>query len=161
MMPREHITTESAMHLSAIIVGAWSLSAAALAAQAQPDVPAVDETITLYAAAWNEPDAVARRRLLERAWAATGTYTDPTAHVEGRAALDKHIEVYLKTQPAGTRIVPASAIDAHHGRFRFAWKMLAPDGSVAIEGLDYGELDADGRISRIVGFFGPLAVRNP
>jgi hypothetical protein len=32
---------------------------------------------------------------------------------------------------------------------------------VAIDGMDYGELDADGRISRIVGFFGPLAVRNP
>jgi hypothetical protein len=149
------------MHLSAVLVGAWSLSAAALAAQAHPDVPAADETITLYAAAWNEPDTDARRRLLERSWSASGAYTDPTAHIEGCAALDTHIEAYLKTQPAGTRIVPASAIDTHHGRFRFAWKMLRPDGSVAIEGMGFGELDADGRISRIAGFFGPLAVRNP
>jgi len=149
------------MHLSAVLVGAWSLSAAALAAQAHPDVPAVDETITRYAAAWNEPDADARRRLLERSWSESGTYTDPTAHVEGRAALDKHIAEYLTTQPAGTRIVLSSAIDTHHGRFRFAWKMLRPDGTAAIDGMDYGELDPDGRISRIVGFFGPLTLRNP
>lgn len=149
------------MHLSAILVGAWSLSAAALAAQQHLDVLSVDEAITLYASAWNEPDADARRRLLERSWSESGTYTDPTAHVEGRAALDKHIAEYFRTQPAGTRIVPASAVDAHHGRFRFAWKMLRPDGTVAIEGMDYGELDSDGRISRIVGFFGPLNVRNP
>ena len=29
------------------------------------------------------------------------------------------------------------------------------DGSVAIDGRDFGELDAAGRIAHIVGFFGP------
>jgi hypothetical protein len=39
--------------------------------------------------------------------------------------------------------------------FRFAWVMRNGD-DVALEGIDFGELDPDGRIKRIVGFFGPF-----
>jgi hypothetical protein len=38
---------------------------------------------------------------------------------------------------------------------RFSWRLIQPDGT-AIEGMDFGELDGDGRIKRIVGFFGPF-----
>jgi hypothetical protein len=31
---------------------------------------------------------------------------------------------------------------------------------VALEGMDFGELATDGRISRIVGFFGPFPALN-
>ena len=37
---------------------------------------------------------------------------------------------------------------------RFTWRMLLADGSVFVEGTDFGELSADGRLERIVGFFG-------
>jgi hypothetical protein len=33
--------------------------------------------------------------------------------------------------------------------------MVQPDGTVAIDGRDFGEIDATGRIVHIVGFFGP------
>jgi len=33
--------------------------------------------------------------------------------------------------------------------------MLGADGAVAMEGVDFGELADDGRIAKIVGFFGP------
>jgi hypothetical protein len=48
----------------------------------------------------------------------------------------------------------SSEIDEHHGHFRFAWELVASDGSVAIAGLDAGELAENGRIARITGFFG-------
>jgi hypothetical protein len=35
--------------------------------------------------------------------------------------------------------------------------MLLADGKVYVEGIDFGELCADGKLHRIVGFFGPLA----
>ena len=50
-----------------------------------------------------------------------------------------------------------SGIDSHHGKFRFTWRMVLADGKVFLEGIDFGELNSDGKLHRIVGFFGPLA----
>jgi len=114
----------------------------------------IETTIAAYAAAWNEPDDAARRHLLETAWAASGTYTDPTAHVEGRAALVQHIAGFLKSSP-GARIVATSRADSHHGMLRFSWRLIRADGTT-IDGMDFGELDSEGQLKRIVGFFGPF-----
>ena len=37
------------------------------------------------------------------------------------------------------------------------WRMVLADGKVFLEGIDFGELNSDGKLHRIVGFFGPLA----
>jgi hypothetical protein len=127
-------------------------------AQARPDPAAqarIDEVVAAYGAAWNEPDLAARQRLLEKAWSATGTYTDPTVHLEGRDALAQHIAGFQKGLPGAT-IVPTSHADLHHGRLRFTWRLVKGDGSTLTEGIDFGELDAEGRIQKIVGFFGPV-----
>lgn len=115
----------------------------------------LQEAVDTYGEAWNESDGQRRLELLERAWAEGGTYTDPTSEVEGRAALAEHIEGF-RQQFAGHRIENASAADGHHGWFRFAWRMVGPDGTVGMEGFDVGQVDDDGRISSIVGFFGPF-----
>jgi hypothetical protein len=39
------------------------------------------------------------------------------------------------------------------------WELVGPDGAVALAGLDVGEVAADGRLRRIVGFFGQLPAR--
>lgn len=119
------------------------------------DVAKAEETIAAYAKAWNEPDVAARRALLEKAWAPNGVYTDPTAHVEGRDALVQHISGFLSAMPGAT-IVPTSGVDLHHRHLRFSWRLVKADGSVATEGMDFGVLDPDGRLERIVGFFGPF-----
>jgi hypothetical protein len=135
------------------------LCASEPAAQQRLDVAAqakIDETVAAYGAAWNEPDIAARRRLLEKAWATDGTYTDPTAHVEGREALVQHISGFLKGLP-GARIAPTSHADLHHGMLRFTWRIWKADGTPLSEGMDFGVLDGDGRIQKIVGFFGPFS----
>jgi SnoaL-like domain len=124
----------------------------------QADTAALSETIVMYCAAWSESDVPKRTQMLKKTWATQGTYTDPTAQVEGREALIVHIGKFLEQYP-GAQIVVSSAIDAHHERFRFGWKMLAADGSTALEGMDFGEVDEKGQIRRITGFFGPLGPR--
>jgi hypothetical protein len=114
----------------------------------------IDETVATYGAAWNEPDAGKRAALLAQAWADDGTYTDPTAHAEGRDALVAHIGGFHEMMPGHT-ISSTSAVDAHGDVFRFAWEMRNGDG-VSLEGMDFGEVAPDGRIRRIVGFFGPF-----
>jgi hypothetical protein len=49
-----------------------------------------------------------------------------------------------------------SGIDEHHGFLRYAWELHAPDGTVALTGLDVGEVDDDGQLVAVVGFLGPL-----
>ena len=112
--------------------------------------------VARYISAWNEPEFARRLQLLEGVWSKNGTYTDPAAHVAGRAALADHIGGFAAQFP-GARIELSSAVDAHHGKLRFAWRLLLADGSVYVEGIDFGELAGDGKLLSIVGFFGPLA----
>ena len=134
---------------------ALALAPAVLSAQPASAQEAVD----LYGAAWTEPDEAKRRALLEKAWAEDGVYTDPSAYVEGREALVKHIGGFLSgSGGSGPSIQIDSSVDLHHEKFlRFAWKMVGPDGQTVLSpGMDYGELDDEGRLKLIVGFFGPF-----
>jgi hypothetical protein len=115
----------------------------------------VAELVATYGESWNEPDEAARRKLLDAAWSDDGTYCDPTASVSGREELLAHIAGMRDAFP-GSRIEPSSGVEEHHGWFRFAWTMVDATGATAIEGFDVGSLADDGRIGRIVGFFGPF-----
>jgi hypothetical protein len=111
------------------------------------------EVVEAYSAAWNEPDGAKRQELLEKCWAPGGTYTDPTAHVEGTEALAMHI-TKLREQMS-YELEMSGAPDEHHGRVRFAWVMRTADGNTLAQGVDFGILAPDGRIQSITGFFDP------
>lgn len=119
----------------------------------------IDEIVSIYGAAWLEPDEEQRRQLLAQAWAEDGMYIDPLRHVVGRDALSQTIAGFQQRRP-GERIVLTSGVDHHHGMVRFAWTWYAADGSTIMEGVDFGELASDGRLRRIVGFFGPIPERS-
>lgn len=55
------------------------------------------------------------------------------------------------------RLLANRTVRLHHEKLRFTWRMLFADGKVYVEGIDFGELSTDGKLDRIVGFFGPLA----
>lgn len=118
----------------------------------------LERLIDTYCSAWSEPDAGRRRALLDAVWNAGASYTDPRAHAVGAEALTHHIGRILEHRP-GARVVRTSAVDEHHGLVRFAWRVIEADGKQLPEGIDFAEIAPDGRIGRIVGFFGPLAAR--
>ena len=114
----------------------------------------LSEIVATYGSAWNETDESKRAALLEQAFAADGTYQDPMGAANSRDELVAHIAGFHAMMP-GQVIDQASAVDAHGDVFRFAWVMR--DGAeVTLEGMDFGEVAPDGRIRRIVGFFGPF-----
>ena len=115
----------------------------------------VNEVVSAYCAAWHETDEAARRKLLDESWADDGVYCDPTATVTGRDALIAHLGGFHERFP-GARIDQASGVDEHDGWLRFAWTMVGADGATIMDGFDCGELAPDGRLRRIVGFFGPF-----
>ena len=116
--------------------------------------------IDAYCAAWSKEDAAQRRALLLQIWSDDATYTDPTIHAAGAEELLAHI-ARIQTKHPGARILRTSDVDVHHGIARFAWRFVMPDGSSFPEGLDIAFLNSSQkRITRIIGFFGPL-VRPP
>lgn len=111
------------------------------------------QVLKAYGDAWRATDVDNRRALLEVAWADDGLYMDPSAEARGRESLVAHVGQVLADFP-GMRIELVSGTDRHHDRVRFAWRMVAADGTVAVEGVDFGRIGADGRLTEIIGFFG-------
>lgn len=112
--------------------------------------------IDRYCAVWGEPDRERRAALLAEVWAPGATYTDPRVHATNAAELLAHIDK-VRGSRAGAKVVRTSTLDVHHGMARFAWHVVLADGSTLPAGIDIAEFSADGqRITRIVGFFGPL-----
>ena len=108
--------------------------------------------IGAYGQAWLETDPQERRRLLERAWAPGAVYCDPLDHVEGRDALSRHIAA-TQAALAGGRVAVTSTPVRHHDSAFFRWAITDAGGAVVLTGFDVVQLDDDGRIARLTGFF--------
>ena len=118
------------------------------------DKSAIAKTVTQYMAAWNEPEATARSALLAQCWSDGGIYVDPGVSLAGRNALNAHIATVQASRP-GARLEFMSGIDIHHDVVRFLWRLVRPDGTGGDISIDFGEVGPDGRLLKIVGFFGP------
>lgn len=105
-----------------------------------------------YGLAWLEPDPGRRAALLERAWAPGAVYCDPTALVQGRDALGEHIGGVQASMPGHAVTVTAEAT-RHHDSAHFPWAITGPDDAVVLSGFDVVQLDEQGRITRLTGFF--------
>ncbi len=122
------------------------------------DIAAPERLIDTYCEAWSEPDAVRRETILKNVWAEGATYTDPRADITGIWELGAHIGRVLSSRP-GAKVIRTSAVDSHHGLARFAWRVVQADGTMLPEGIDFAEISSEGKLRRIVGFFGPLALK--
>src|SRR3712207_6647859 len=111
-----------------------------------------------YVAAWNEPDAATRLEILERCWADDAAYVDPNVELRGRSALCEHISSVQAGRP-GAWIETMSGVELHHYVVRFLWRLVRADGSFGETSIDFGEVDANGRLTKIVGFFGEAPKR--
>ena len=115
----------------------------------------IEVLIDRYCEAWSDPEPAARAAALADVWAKDARYTDPRADTRGAEALLNHIAGVLAQRP-GARVVRTSAIQQHHGFVRFAWQVIEANGTRLPEGLDIAVIGDDGRITQIIGFFGPL-----
>jgi hypothetical protein len=135
----------------AVLFATVGLSCAAMAEPAKPLTP--DSAVSDYCAAWSVADRGARDRLLARVWAADGVYSDPEPTLaKGRAALSDVIANFQRHYPGAH--FRCSAPQMHHRAMRVTWILLRPDGSQVTHGVDIYDMARDGRIQRIVGFFG-------
>jgi hypothetical protein len=115
-------------------------------------------TVDTHLEGYGEPDPARRARLVAAAWAQDGELIDPPLTAAGHTGISDQAAA-LHAQFPGHTFRRASAVDEHHGHLRYAWELVGPDGTVALTGLDVAEVGPDGRLRRVVGFFGPLDAR--
>jgi hypothetical protein len=111
--------------------------------------------IDTYLDALNEDDDAARAALVARAFTEDATFADPLLEAAGHDEIAGLAPVVQAQFPAA-RFRRTTEVDAHHEYIRFGWELRAEDGSVIVAGVDAGVIAADGRLRRIVGFFGEL-----
>jgi hypothetical protein len=117
-------------------------------------------TVDTHLAGYCDPDPARRLERLTRAWADDGVLVDPPMDGAGPAGIADLVEVVLGHYP-GHRFERTTALDTHHEHARYGWALLAPNGDVAVTGVDVAEFDDDGKLRRIVGFFGDMAPKEP
>jgi hypothetical protein len=114
----------------------------------------IQETIDRYLTAWNEPDLELRVEQLRAIVTPDGCLIDPLIAAVGPDAIAAAIGG-LRDQMPGHSLQRTTNTDLHHDVARFGWVVNAPDGSVAVAGIDVITF-VDGRIHTALGFFGDL-----
>lgn len=132
-----------------------STSAQTTTPESTEPVPDVALLVDSYFAMWNEDDPSRRAELIATTWADEGAYTDPLLEAEGHEALSAMVETVHQHYP-GQRFRRTTAIDSHHDHHRFGWQ-LGEGETMVVAGLDVARVGPDGRLTRMTGFFGPLA----
>ena len=106
-----------------------------------------------YIAAWQEPDAAARARLIEACFAEDARIVAPGSAIHGRAGLARAIGELL-ADPRGLTARLVSAIDVQGPMFRFRSVVEDREGCVVFDGFDAAEVDASGRITVLLAYSG-------
>jgi hypothetical protein len=119
----------------------------------QAQTASLNHLVDTHLAAYAEPDAARRLELLQGEWSREGRLVDPPFESRGHQGISEQAAALL-TQFPGHRFERTTAVDAHHDMLRYGWRLLSPAGTPVVEGIDIADVDADGRLSRVVGFFG-------
>jgi len=119
----------------------------------------VETAVDLYIRAGTVRDPTLRREMLDACFAADGRFVTRSGVVHGPASVDAMLARFLADpQNLGFRML--SAVDAVGSTFRYRSVVDRADGST-VEFFDAGEIDADGKISTMLVFAGPLADAPP
>src|SRR4051812_17925437 len=115
----------------------------------------VEIAIDTYIRACCARDPVVRAELLEASLAPDVRMVTGGREIRGRAVLIQELTRFL-SDPKLLRIRLLSVVDARGTTFRYRAAADMEDGT-SPEAFDAGQIDADGRISLILTFNGPLA----
>ena len=107
-----------------------------------------------YLDAFVEHDSARRLALLEQGLTTNAEIWGPKRVFAGYAEVSEKIVGFQKNWP-NCRLVLASGVVCFNNAGHFAKAIVGPDGSVLASGHSVVELAQDGRISRVLAFWGP------
>ncbi len=115
----------------------------------------VEPIIRMYDEAWNTSSEPERRRLLEEAVTDDCELVEPRGRFGGRDAIIGRIAGFTDRFP-GAKVQVTSNVDEHNGFARYRWTIVDGGGNEILRGLDVVERASNGRLRKIVMFFGEL-----
>jgi uncharacterized protein YndB with AHSA1/START domain len=132
-------------------VQGWRYQLARFADVATADAfGAIAEPLAAWVAAWNEPDADARRALFERCTIDTVRFRDANGDLYGRDELAGHVGAIHRFMP-GMRLEARGTPRRGHDVALADWAIVAADGTARMTGTNVVRFDVDGRIADVVG----------
>lgn len=120
------------------------------------NIPALEKMVDTHLAAYCDPDAARRLASIRGIWSEGARLVDPPLESAGHAGISDQAATLLAQFP-GHRFERSTTLDAHHQFVRYGWRLVNPEGEAVLAGVDFMDLDVDGRIGRVVGFFGAQA----
>jgi uncharacterized protein YndB with AHSA1/START domain len=127
-----------------------ALFSKAVAEEEQARAP---EQVDAFLRAWGNPDAADRRRLLESCAAPDLVFRDAFSATNGIEEMLANLEAVQIHMP-GMTLVRDGDVRQAHGTAIAGWTAQGPDGSPRGRGTNVYDLAPDGRIRRVVGFWG-------
>jgi hypothetical protein len=112
------------------------------------------ESLDHMLAAWNERNLDRIRGHLEKALAANVLFCDPRSLVSGLDEFESMVREFRASIPDAV-CARTTGFDTHHNRYRYEWS-VSSGGQVVVPGFDVAFVNAEGKVERIEGFFGPL-----
>ena len=112
------------------------------------------EALNHMLAAWNEPDSEKVRSHLESALSANVRFVDPSIDVTGIDGFEKNVHE-VKSNIPGAVYSRTSGVDSQHGFHRYHWA-IHQENKLLIAGFDVAEIDEQGKVSCVIGFFGEI-----
>jgi SnoaL-like domain len=105
-------------------------------------------------AAWNERDFSKVRAHLVQALSADVEFIDPTIVTRGIDAFEQNVREFRTKYPEAD-VRRSIGVDSHHLLHRYGWE-ISVKSKVFLRGSDVTETNAQGLVTRVLGFFGPL-----
>ncbi|GAB7110864.1 nuclear transport factor 2 family protein [Streptomyces phaeofaciens JCM 4814] len=111
-----------------------------------------ENAVARYFEAWNAREPEALTKAVAAAWAVDGGYTDPLADVRGHERIAAVVTA-AHAQFPGFVFRLTGRVDGHHDTARFSWELVnEADRSAPVAGSDVVTLDAQDRITSVLGF---------
>jgi hypothetical protein len=113
------------------------------------------KSLTDFFAAWGETDADDRAALVASVVGDSIYYADPhaPAPITSAAELAAFIGMFSEKSPPGARAEVIEPVDFHHGHARANVRFIMSE-EMQMVGQYFADLDAAGKITRLVGFPG-------
>ncbi|WP_421789743.1 nuclear transport factor 2 family protein [Hyphobacterium sp.] len=115
------------------------------------DIPAALDHMM---AAWNETDPDKVRGHLDKALAPEVVFADPDNYIVGIDEFEAMVHAFRKRIP-DARAKRTTGFNEQNRRYRYEWLVSSGDTPL-MPGMDVTELNADGKVVRVDGFFGPI-----
>ena len=114
----------------------------------------IPEVFADMLAAWNERDLSRVRAHIDKSIAENFVFADPTNFIHGREAFEEMIKRFRQKYPESV-VKRTSGMDSHNRRYRYSWEIYVGE-TLIVKGFDFVQLNENGLVERVDGFFGDL-----